>query len=263
VLRRGPTAWWHLLRWDLATLRLTAGAWFRGNLYPRRCDISADGRLFGYFALKGSRRTPGWPDTYFAVSKVPWLEALVAWKTCGTWTWGCQFSARGDLEVRACLHHAPFHGSFPKRLFTAPMGVHWTERDIWNEMKRGWRYAVDSDPLWIEDPTNSSVVLKREQPNVSSPWTLGLIHNGVSFGRGGVEGVRTEYFLQLRPDAVTPLPNARWADWDQEGRLLTATRDGRLEVYTCRANSSERIWEEDLRDRAPEPQPAPPWATSW
>src|SRR5689334_5714692 len=54
VLRRGPTRWWHLLQWDLAQLTLTPGAWFHGTLYPRRCDISPDGRLFGYFAMKGS-----------------------------------------------------------------------------------------------------------------------------------------------------------------------------------------------------------------
>src|SRR3974390_1274716 len=84
VLRRGPTRWWHLLLWDLTSLTLTPGAWFRGNLYPRRSDISPDGRLVGYFAHKVCPPS-NWPDAYCAISKAPWLEALVAWKTCGTW----------------------------------------------------------------------------------------------------------------------------------------------------------------------------------
>ena len=133
VLRRGPSAWWHLLHWDLATLTVSPGAWFHGNLYPRRCDISADGRLFGYFVLKASMATPGWRGTYFAVSKVPWLEALVAWETCGTWTWGCQFSEDGELDVRACITKEPFHGSYPHKFSTGPMSTDWPKRDVWNE----------------------------------------------------------------------------------------------------------------------------------
>jgi hypothetical protein len=50
VLRRGPSDWWHLLHWDLAGLTLTPGAWFHGDLYARRCDISPDGRLYPFCA---------------------------------------------------------------------------------------------------------------------------------------------------------------------------------------------------------------------
>jgi hypothetical protein len=80
VLRRGPTRWWHLLLWDLAKLTVTPGAWFHGTIYPRRSDLSPDGQLFGYFAHKVSPPS-SWPYAYCAVSKAPWLEALVAWKT--------------------------------------------------------------------------------------------------------------------------------------------------------------------------------------
>ena len=52
VFRRGPSDWWHLLHWDLHRRILTPGAWFHGNLYPRRSDISPDGRLFGYFCAE-------------------------------------------------------------------------------------------------------------------------------------------------------------------------------------------------------------------
>ena len=262
VLRRGPSAWWHLLHWDLAALTVTPGAWFHGNLYPRRCDISADGRLFGYFALKASIGTPGWPGTYFAVSKVPWLEALVAWETCGTWTWGCQFSEDGELNVRGCLKSEPFHGSYPNKFSAGAMSVEWPKRDVWNETKRGWRFASKGDSLLAEYPANRSLVLRREQPG-GAGLALGLIHHGVDFARGGMEGVKVEYFLQHSPVDVTVMSQAAWADWDHRGRLLMATREGTLEVCQCRGTRLERIWTEDLRERTPDPQPAPSWASRW
>jgi len=251
------------LHWDLAALTVTPGAWFHGNLYPRRCDISADGRLFGYFALKASRATPGWLGTYFAVSKVPWLEALVAWETCGTWTWGCEFAEDGELFVHGCLQNEPFHGSYPDKFSPVPMSVEWTKRDVWNETKRGWRFAANCDPLVIRYPAQPSLVLKRDQPGTTAGLTLGLIHHGVDFARGGTEGVKLEYFLQNSPDDVTPMSEAVWADWDHQGRLLMATRKGTLEVYECHGMKLERIWTEDLRERTPDPQPAPSWASRW
>ena len=105
-----------------------------GTLYPRRSDISPDGRLFGYFALRGS--PPPW-DTYFAVSKLPWLTALAAWRTGGTWTGGCQFFGDGRLAIAGCLDTQPFHGHYPKAI-VGGMSANWVGRDLQNERKRGW-----------------------------------------------------------------------------------------------------------------------------
>ncbi|MDX3108138.1 hypothetical protein ACIBO5_57895 [Nonomuraea angiospora] len=110
IMRRGPSAWWHLLTWDLEAGELTPGAWLRGMLYPERSAVSPDGKLLGYFAL-GHGRHP-W-DTYFAVSKVPWLTALAAWHTHGTWTGGCAFAADNSLTISASMDKRPFHGRYP------------------------------------------------------------------------------------------------------------------------------------------------------
>jgi hypothetical protein len=262
VLRRGPSDWWHLLRWDLDGLTLTPGAWFHGNLYPRRCDISPDGRLFGYFALKTTVRSE-WPDAYFAVSRVPWLEALAAWKTCGTWTWGCQFSDSGELLIKACIEEKPFHGNYPDSCAIGPMNTDWPKRDVWNEAKRGWRFAEQDDPLVARVPAQPALVMRRERPASGRGVMLGLIHQGVDFRQPGMEGVQVEYFLQDTPGDVTPLSEAVWADWDHYGRLLMATREGALEVCQCQGTRLNRVWSEDLRDRRPDPQPAPSWAARW
>ena len=92
---------------------------------------------------------------------------------------------------------------------------------------------------------------------------LGLIHHGVDFSRGGMEGVQLEYFLQTKAEDVTPLDRAAWADWDHKGRLLVATRDGKLEVQRGNGCEFDTIWSEDLSDRTPDPQPAPDWAAHW
>jgi hypothetical protein len=256
VFRRGPSGWWHLLRWDLAALDITPGAWFHGNLYARRCGISPDGRLWGYFALKLSGKG-AWPDTYFAVAKVPWLEALAAWRTCGTWTWGCEFSERNALSVTACTLEEPFHGHYPHGFSMLPMRLDWPLRDVWNELQRGWKPAPPADPL----AAGSELVIRRGRPG--GKGCLGLVRRSTDFRRGGIEGAVVEYFLQDSPDDVKPLPEAAWADWDGSGRLLVATRAGELEVRRCNGGVQERIWSADLRGLAPDPQPAPPWAGRW
>jgi hypothetical protein len=262
VVRRGPSDWWHLLHWDLAKLTLTPGAWFHGNIYPRRSDISPDGRLFAYFAHKGGAHSQ-WPDAYCAVSKAPWLEALVAWKTGGTWTWGCQFSQKGELRICACVEEKPFHGSYPGSILIGSMNTDWPKRDVWNEVKRGWHFAEPDDPMVASVPAQPNLVVRREQPAASGGVTLGLIHQGVDFRRPGIEGVQLEYFLQDMPGDVAPLPEAAWADWDHQGRLLMANRDGELAVCECRGTRLTRVWSQDLRDQTPNPQPAPEWAGRW
>lgn len=218
VLRHGPSAWWHLLHWDLATLTVSPGAWFHGTLYPRRCDISADGRLFGYFARKAAVTTPRWPGACFAVSKVPWLEALVAWETCGTWTWGCQFSEDGELDICGCITKEPFHGSYPNQFSVRPMSTDWPKRDVWNETKRGWRFAAGDDPLVAGRPANPSLVLRREQPSGGAGVTVGLIHHGVDFTHGGMEGSNWSTFCKTHRTTSHPCPK-------QSGRTGTTKDD--------------------------------------
>jgi hypothetical protein len=91
VFRRGPTHWSHVGRWDLAGLTYESGAWLGGRIFPRRCDLSPDGRFLSYFAHKPSA-TWELGEAYVAVSKLPWLTALHAFATCGTWTRGYFFT---------------------------------------------------------------------------------------------------------------------------------------------------------------------------
>ena len=83
MIRRGPTSWCGVGRWDVAAGRYEHGAWLRGRIYPQRCDLSPDGNWLCYFALQSSAGWElGW--TYVAVSRLPWLYALAARRTDGT-----------------------------------------------------------------------------------------------------------------------------------------------------------------------------------
>ena len=59
VLRRGPSDWSHLGKWDVGRSVYEPGAWIRANLYPQNCDLSPDGRWFCYSTLKGSAKWKG------------------------------------------------------------------------------------------------------------------------------------------------------------------------------------------------------------
>jgi hypothetical protein len=55
VLRRGPSAWTRLSLWHTDSDTFLHGQWFRGRIYERRSDLSADGSLW-----------VGWGDCAFA-----------------------------------------------------------------------------------------------------------------------------------------------------------------------------------------------------
>jgi hypothetical protein len=262
VLRRGPSTWWHLLKWDLERLSLESGAWFAGTLYPRRSDISPDGQLFGYFALRSS--PPPW-DTYFAVSKAPWLTALAAWRTGGTWTGGCQFFGDGRLAIAGCMDTQPFHGYYPKAV-VGGMSTDWVGRDLQNELKRGWQPCADDtgDPYreYLTATARSAFLIRRPQPN-RQDTALILGHAGVDFRQSAIEGVQLQYLLEESAGRITPLPEAAWADWDHAGRLLVATRDGAVCIREVRGDVWQETWSQDLRGLTPAPTAAPAWAQQW
>jgi hypothetical protein len=132
------------------------------------------------------------------------------------WTWGCHFSDEGKLGISGCIDEQPFHGGYPNLFSIEPMTSDWSKRDLWNEIKRRWRVAMQDDPLVASIPAEPGLVMRHERPR-DPALALGLIHHGVDFRRGGIEGARLEYFLRTRSDEITPLPQASWADWDPEG----------------------------------------------
>ena len=164
VFRRGPSKWWHILRWDLHALALESGAWLQGQLYPRRSNVSPDGQLIGYFALKGR-----W-GAYFAVSKAPWATALASWKTGGTWTMGCVFGPQRKLIMHGVfLPEQPFPLRYPWPVETRGM-VTWRYGRYFNEYTRRWSELGTEAQAFRRQQLQSSGV--QFQPHKDPPIVL-------------------------------------------------------------------------------------------
>jgi hypothetical protein len=270
VVRRGPTEWFHLLRWDLDSLSVEAGAWFHGTIYPRRSEISPDGRLFAYFALTG--RPAPW-DSYYAVSKVPWLTALAAWRTGTTYTFGCEFLDDGSLSVPFRPDDPPDRGRYEGSVVArVPRATTWVgrgafdERDVANELRRGWQplevRADDPHLAHLPIPDRSiHLMLRRPRPDDAST-SLVLAHAGHTHSEPWIEGVEVAYLLD-ETDHPTLLEDVGWADWDVTGRLLVATRGGEIQVRERTDGTWRTTWSRDLNGLEPDPVEAPLWARTW
>jgi hypothetical protein len=263
VLRRGPSAWSQVGRWDLGRDRYEPGAWIRANLYPQRCDLSPDGRWLCYATLKGGARWSVGP-TYMAVSRLPWLAALAAWPTCGTWTRGAHFvERRRTWEVGE-----PAEGDV--RPLRAVLGMALTRPACFAvERRRGWTESEDSPPRDAGDVWDEwrapAVTMEKARPGSRGRLRLAVSGRFAAFREGPLPGHPREVRYELRgPGLALPLGDVQWADWAADGTLLVATRAGRLERrrWTGSEVALLRVVA-DLAGKAPRPAPAPPDALRW
>lgn len=254
VFRRGPTQWSHIGRWDLASLRYEPGAWLGGRIFPRRCDLSPDGQFLSYFAHKPSA-TWELGEAYVAVSKLPWLTALHAFATCGTWT-------RGYCFAKDASEHAHEIPGKPISYTLQPIPA----VQFATERRCGWEEAPDCpprDPRDAWDERRNARMQKRQPGGLRLLCVESLGHAGGEFGREqAVDGLRVQYSLEAG-GRLTLLDEVQWADWDGEGRLLVATRTGKLQVRLLNGNQESCVFEEDLSHLEPIPIPAPDWANRW
>ncbi len=246
-------------RWDLDASLFEPGAWFKGSLYPRRCDLSPDGRWLCYFALKNATWDVG--DTYVAISRLPWLRALAAWATCGTWTHGFQFTVErsGESSIGKTDHGdaAPCLARFGMRV-TSPA-------QFAVERRRGWREAPDCPPRVrgdIFDQNRNASMVKMQPCGRLLLRVVSLGWAGGEFGGDAIEGLKVSYWLEDGKD-LHPLDEIQWADWDRHGRLLVATRSGQLQIRRLEGSRAIIQHEWDLSTLQPTPRLAPAWANGW
>ncbi|HEX5646821.1 MAG TPA: hypothetical protein VFX56_07605 [Nitrospira sp.] len=254
VFCRGPSRWAHVGRWDLAARRYEPGAWLGGRIFPRRSDLSPDGRYLCYFAHKPSA-TWEHGEAYVALSKLPWLTALHAFGTCGTWTRGYYFTEDGSRD------------DVPMEPLPIPCGV----RSIpvvqfANERQRGWIEAEDSPARDLRDVWDERRNARMRKPQPHGTRILCVESVGVAGGEFGVDqavdGLNVRYSLESDGD-LELLDDLQWADWSREGHLLVATRSGQLQIRNLVADSPQILFEANLSNLDPNPTPSPAWAQSW
>lgn len=256
VIRRGPSDWCHVGRWNLDTMEFQSGSWLRGTIYPQRCDLSPDGRWLCYFTLKASA---DWPAgaTYIALSRLPWLTALAAWGTGGTWTSGLHFV--GDTDVWPT--EPPDEGD------PAPVrrryGLAFTHAESFAvERRRGWTETPETPPRDEDDAWDQrrDVVMQKPSPANAD---VRLLAQGWYAAFRTMEPERYGESSYSIDDGSGPrvLDDVQWAEWSGDGRLLVATRAGRLQ---WRDEDGEAVrWETDLAALAPEPSAPPAEAREW
>jgi len=131
ILRRGPSAWYHIIQWDTVRDTFVHGAWIKGRIYEEKCDVSPDGRLLLYFVHQGSRVRTEFTDAWTAISRVPWLQALVVWPQGTTYGGGGRFVGDSTIALRGVLD-SPL-ADFPLRgirVVSAETPVHQPTDDV-------------------------------------------------------------------------------------------------------------------------------------
>lgn len=106
VLRRGPSKSVCSILWNRKKDTFELGQWLRGRIYERRADISPDGRYMIYFAMNG-RWTSETKGSWTAVSRVPWLKALVLLGKGDCWHDGGLFTSNSRYWVNDGYGHFP------------------------------------------------------------------------------------------------------------------------------------------------------------
>jgi len=261
VLRRGPSDWSHVGRWDTARGVYEPGSWIKANLYPQRADVSPDGRWLCYFTLKGPGSWPaGW--TYVAVSRLPWLTALAAWGTCGTWSRGAHFVH--DRRVQDL--GAPDAGHIDASSLGFGLALQ-RPATFAVERRRGWVETPETPPrrdddLW-DERRGDRIVMQKRQPG--SDGVLLTVHGRFAAFRDGPFGAeaRVTAYALVNGDSSQPLVDVQWAEWDALGRLLVATTDGRLQIREQRGGAFVVAHEHDVASSLPEPREPPREAREW
>ena len=263
VLRRGPSDWSQVLRWDVAAGTLERGSWIRANLYPQRCDLSPDGRWLAYFTLhQRSTWTAG--PTYIAISRLPWLTALAAWGTCGTWTRGVHFVERfrtWEVGEPAEGDAVPLRQRFRLGLaLTRPRAFAVEARRGWVETAASPQYDPESDP-WDERRAQR-VVIAHGRPGATDVTRLTVTGRYAAFRSGQPSWAAARYAIE-DAGGTRPLPGVQWADWDYQGRLLVATTDGHLQIRDEPWDAAATSWSVDLAGDVPDPTEPPSIARRW
>ncbi len=258
VLQRRPGKWWRVGRWDWATGAYEAGAWFSGSLYPQRCDLSPGGRWFCYFAFKSES---DWPagECYTAVSRLPWLRALAAWREIGTYSRGFTF----DPDPAAWEVGPPTVGAIGP--CWAVCGLRFTDpAQFAVERRRGWRESASTPPRDLGDvwDQHRDVTMEKSNP-VGGKRILSVSGRFEAFREcpNSCPPQDSPYTLARPGRAAEPIPGVQWADWTAAGHLAVATWGGYLQLRD--ASGSRVLSEVWLPEGEPAPHRAPDWAGEW
>jgi len=284
IFRRGPSKWVQLIKWHTDRDEFEEGQWFKGRIYERRCDLSPDGSLLIYFASKFNKRTIDEAGRYWerlsegpksarkrrieggnqeytyawtAISRPPYFTALALWPKGDCWHGGGLFESAKHVWLNHWPEAAephPHHQPEGLRITANPEACG-EDEPIWaRRMERdGWALVTDASPFPSRRGWKSGKVRawRKAAPDGEVQLVSWLLRHDFE-----------PYTLKRPGKAELPIPDARWADWDQQGRLVFA-REGRL--FAGEISGDELVTRELTDFNAGEPRSieAPDWAKQW
>jgi len=240
VLRRGPSNVVASVGWDRASQVFQTGQWLKGRIYEHRSDLSPDGRHLIYFAGKGG--THWWT----AVSRAPFLRAIVFMPQSSTWFGGGAFAQAGEVwlngggaladDARDSLRPADGH-AFPHSTDGFHMGGLYPAMT----QARGWRIVAGD---------GYGTVLARDLPGG------GQLELTFAVGARDRAVVSNRYAIIGADGRRCDCPGWEWADLWQD-RLQFAARGGLYETPLSRPSGRDATLLRDLSDLSYEEIAAP------
>jgi hypothetical protein len=191
--------------------RLHKGSRFYGRLFPERCDLSPDGKLFVYFAMRGRKTGESVdPATWTAVCSPPWLKAHLFCPNGSTWGGGGLFLRDHRLAVIDRPENPDMKEVGGYRLVRDNAALSNSELEL---LRLKVRPAKESE---FSHPAASATILRRLKDGVASGYD------------------QFDYDLRNADGAEFPgaedIILAHWAGWDVHGRLMAAT-GSKLRIY--------------------------------
>lgn len=263
VLRRGPSKWVQLILWHTATDSFEEGQWFRGRIYPAGCDLSADGSLFLYLALKERtpfRRQSSYTYKWTAVSRPPYFTALALWPLGDTQYGGGVFlNNQAVLLYRESAQAHPDHQ--PQGLHVSaslePDRLRKSSRDGWSLIQQG-RFYFERTPGY---PLGRGITIR---PYIWQKYHPSKRFHLVSeaYREPHFKTIFSRYLIDTVSNKRTEIEGVSWVDWDQQGRLVFA-RDGQLFASETPQSPLEVHMIADFRANTPVSILPPDWARRW
>ena len=223
VIRRKPSKVFHIIRWNTEDDCLEYGSWFNGKLYPKRCDISFDGKWMVYLAMGGKNG-----NAWSGVCLLPRLKTYLEADNIGTWFGGGYWKDEKELlwngwgQPKGSI---PFKlGQLKSQFGGEDLGVLYPrlERDGWTragdyygnnvkvENSKGYTVKCENDDGWYWQPSRNHPTLRM--------YYRGYLKYGYTF----------EFKLDEYPDVLDSTVD--WVTWDFLGNLVFA-KQGTLYKY--------------------------------
>lgn len=221
IIRRKPSKVFHVILWNTKKNTLESGSWFKGKLYPMRCDISPDGKWMVYLAM-GSNG-----ETWNGICKAPWLKTYAESKNMGTWFGGGFWDSNRVLKLNAWSNDKAFpfktekfettYGGedegvlFPRMIRDGWLraGENWgVDKEIYG--KNSYQVECNGDDGWMYKPT-------KKHPTLRTKY-IGYFEKGRTF----------LFSIDEYPELLDKY--VEWATWDYLGNLVYS-RLGVVNLY--------------------------------